>query len=389
MIACKPVRILHVLDTLGKGGLETGLVNLIHALDSNSFEHVVCTIRALGENAERLPAGRVKLICLRKTDRDSSFQIPTLVRIIRQVRPDIVHSRNWGALESVIAARFVRPCSTVHSEHGLDSMAAGREARRRICFRRIAYRLAHRVVTVSHSLKDVHVRNTGISAKRIAVIHNGVDYARFAPNAQIRNRVRDEFAIPEDTFCIGAVGSLFPVKDHLTLLKAVRRLNKIQLSWRLLIIGEGPERANLEKAALADPGCCPRIIFMGASNRVAELMQAMDAYVLPSISEGVSNSLLEAMSTGLPSIATASGGTPEVITHGESGLLFSVSDDRKLADHLLLLFGDRERRARLGRAAVARVRQHFSLDSMATRYKEVYLSLMSHSGRLSERVETA
>lgn len=389
MITCKPVRVLHVLDTLGKGGLETGLVNLIHKLDPDSFEHVVCTVRGLGENVDRLPAGRVQLMCLRKTDLDSSFQIPTLVRIIREVRPDIVHSRNWGTIEAVIAARLVRPCSTVHSEHGLDSMAAGKEAWRRICFRRIAYRLAHRVITVSHSLREVHARNTGISPKRISVIHNGVDHVRFVAAPEIRKRVREEFAISEDTFCIGAVGSLFPVKDHLTLLRAVRRFNRIQPSWRLLIIGEGPERAKLEKAAIADLDCRSRVVFIGASTRVPELLQAMDVYALPSISEGISNSLLEAMSTGVPSIATATGGTPEVITHGHSGLLFPVSDDQMLADHLLLLFRDRERRVSLGRAAVDRVRQHFSLDSMTSRYKELYLSLIVHSGQFSERVEAA
>ncbi len=372
----RPVRILHILDTLGKGGMENGLVNLIHKLDPNCFEHVVCTVRDLGYNAARLPVDRVRLMCLEKAEGTSVIQIPAFARLLRQVHPDIVHSRNWGGIEAVVAARIVRFCGTVHSEHGLDSITAGAEAWRRICFRRIAYRLADRVITVSHALKDVHTRRTGVACNKISVIHNGVDHRRFAPDLETRARVRQEFAIPDDVFCVGAVGNLFPVKDHLTLLKATRRLTGFQKPWRLFIIGDGPERTKLEAFAAADPDCRFRILFLGSSNRVPELMQAMDAYVLSSVTEGISNSLLEAMSTGLAVVATASGGTPEVIKDRESGLLFAVSDDQMLASHLHLLLTEKERRLRLGREAVRRVREHFSLDLMANQYSQLYQNLI-------------
>jgi sugar transferase (PEP-CTERM/EpsH1 system associated) len=371
----RPIRILHILDTLGKGGMENGLVNLINRLDPSRFEHIVCAVRRLGESAQRLPADRVRIMCLDKTD-GTALQIPAFARTIRQLRPDIVHSRNWGGIEAVIAGRLVRPCATVHSEHGLDSITGGAEPWYRTRFRRLAYESATRVITVSHALKAFHAQRTGLAVSKISVIHNGVDHLHYAPNPELRARIRNEFAIADDVFCLGAVGSLFPVKDHLTLLKAMRRMAHFQKPWRLFILGDGPERARLQEFAAADPDCAPFITFLGSSNRVPELMQAMDGYILSSLTEGLSNSLLEAMATGLAVVATASGGTPEVVEDGVSGLLFPVADDRVLANHLYSLLLDKARRLRLGQYAARRVREHFSLEWMTAQYDQLYQGVM-------------
>src|SRR5579862_9242306 len=132
-----PIRIMHVVDHLGKGGLENGLVNLINGLDPSRFEHVVYAMRKLGPNADRLPAN-VKVICMGKRDSDFPLQLARLVRDIREVDPHVVHSRNWGAVEAVAAAKWLRSCAVVHSEHGLETDAQVKEPRRRIWFRRLA-----------------------------------------------------------------------------------------------------------------------------------------------------------------------------------------------------------------------------------------------------------
>src|SRR5262249_47274148 len=159
---------------LGKGGLENGLVNLIEHLDPR-FDHVVYAIRKLGPNADRLKENRIPVICQGKQDSDSRFQVGKLAHAIRRVRPDIVHSRNWAAVEAVLAARWVRFCKVVHSEHGLEAGAEAREPWRRVCFRRLAYQLAHRVLAVSYQLRDLHARRTGYDPAKITVIHNGVN----------------------------------------------------------------------------------------------------------------------------------------------------------------------------------------------------------------------
>lgn len=369
-----PIRIMHVVDSLGKGGLENGLVNLINRMDPARFEHVVCTVRSLGPNADRLPRDRVRIQCLAK-QKESRFQASLLARAIRQLEPDIVHSRNWAAIEAVIAGRWARAGAVVHSEHGLDSNIQAEEPWRRTCFRRLAFELAHRVLSVSYQLRDLHARNTGFAAQRITVIHNGVDSRSFFPDPLRRASMRRELGLSEGEFCVGCVGSLFPIKDHRTLLQAIAQAEGEMKSWRLLLAGEGPELPNLRTFVGSHPEWRDRVMFLGTSDRVADLLNAMDVYVLPSISEGISNSLLEAMASGLPVVATATGGNPEVVVDGRSGVLFPVADAAKLAEHLCLLARRPDLRANLGEGAVRRVREEFSIDSMVRKYETVYESL--------------
>jgi sugar transferase (PEP-CTERM/EpsH1 system associated) len=365
---------MHVVDHLGKGGLENGLVNLINGLDPERFEHVVYAMRLLGPNAERLPA-HVRVMCMGKRDTDFPVQLRRLMRDIRAVDPHIVHSRNWGAVEAVAAARWTRTCAVVHSEHGLEAAGYVREPRRRCWFRRVAFELADRVLTVSYQLRDLHARRTGFAQSRIGVIHNGVDGSRFFPDEEARFRMRAELGIAEDEFCIGCVGNLLPVKDHVTALRAVAAIAGALPRWRLVIAGEGPEREKLEGFIAAHPQCRGRISLLGAHDRIPELLNAFDVYLLPSLSEGISNSLLEAMSIGLPVIATETGGNPEVVEDGKSGLLFPAGDSSKLAQQLLNLEGRPQARKQLGRSAISRVREEFSIESMIRNYARLYESL--------------
>ncbi len=367
-----PIRIMHFVDGLGKGGLENGLVNLIERLDPAGFEHVVCAVRQLGPNADRLPRERVRVMCLGEKDGHSRVQVGSFIRGIREVRPDIVHSRNWGAVEAVMAGKWARSCALVHSEHGLEADTSEKEPWRRRGFRRLAFELADKVLSVSYQLRDLHARRTGFAAQKIAVIHNGVDSRRFFPDPEARARVRHELGISFGDFCIGSVGNLSPVKDHMTLLQAFDRVAGRSQPWRLLVFGEGSELLRLEAFANNHPEWRKRVSFLGSSNHVAEMLNAIDAYVLPSISEGISNSLLEAMATGLPVIATATGGNPEVVVDGESGLLFPVGDYGRLAERMMDLGAGMELRVRLGQRALRRVKESFSIDSMVRSYAEMY-----------------
>jgi sugar transferase (PEP-CTERM/EpsH1 system associated) len=368
-----PVRVMHVVNNLGKGGLENGLVNLIGRLDPARFEHIVCTVRGLGPNADRLPADRTRIVNLGERGANSRVQTPSLMRVMRQFRPDIVHSRNWGAIEAVIAGRLAGRCAVVHSEHGFEAEASAKEPVRRVYMRRMAFELAHRVLTVSFQLRDQHAARTGFPASRMTVIHNGVDGVRFCPDAAIRTRVRRDLGLADSEFCIGCVANLLPVKDHMTLLTGVASMAAGVADWRLLLVGEGPERTKLEALVSAEPALTGRVSFLGSSNRVPDLLRAMDVFVLPSVAEGICNSLLEAMSSGVPVIATAVGGNPEVVIDGASGLLFSSGDARGLADRLTRLRRDDRLRTELARGGVERVRDQFSMGAMARAYEQLYM----------------
>jgi len=319
------------------------------------------------------------VICLSEQESHCRFQAPALARKIRRVKPDIVHTRNWGTFEALLSARLVGGCARVHSEHGIDFDTAAKESWRRILCRRLAFQMADRVLSVSHQLRNLHAERTGFPARKIEVIHNGVDSRRFYPDDDTRTRVRQELGISHEEFCIGCVGNLIPVKDHLTLLRAVDGFAEGGRPWRLLVVGAGPELPKLTAFVDAHPGLKGRVMFAGRSNSVPELLNAMDVYVLPSLTEGIANSLLEAMATGLPVVATNTGGNPEVVVSGDSGLLFQVGDHGCLAEQLLMLEARSERRRQLGQRALYRARNEFSIDSMVRKYETVYGSFASAS----------
>jgi glycosyltransferase involved in cell wall biosynthesis len=172
------------------------------------------------------------------------------------------------------------------------------------------------------------------------------------------------------------VGNLIPVKDHITLLKGVDGFAKCGRPWRLLIAGDGPEFPKLTAFVNNHESWKDRVTFLGRSSSVPDLLNAMDVYVSSSLTEGISNSVLEAMATGLPVVVTATGGNPEVVVDGESGLLFPVGDCLRLAEHLQSLEAKRELRIGLGQKALRRVRDEFSIDSMVGNYTRIYEDLL-------------
>jgi glycosyltransferase involved in cell wall biosynthesis len=239
------------------------------------------------------------------------------------------------------------------------------------------YELADQVFCVSEQLKQLYSGRLGFPARRIKVIHNGVDTSRFTPDPAARNRLRAELEISEAELCIGCVANLTPVKDHMTLLRAMAELARASRSWRLLLAGEGPERTALENFVAGHPEWSGRVRFLGLDTRVPELLNAFDVFVLTSVTEGISNSVLEAMASGLPVVVTETGGNPELVADGESGLLFPVADHRRLAAHLLALERDMDLRLQLARKALERVRKEFSLSAMIRNYDWLYTQLAS------------
>ena len=320
-------------------------------------------------------AGTAQVMCLRTTESSSRFQVAAIARAIRDVNPDIVHSRNWGCIETVPAARWAGSYAVVHGEHGFDSNLVGGEPRRRAWFRRAAFEMADRVLAVSYQTRALHAQQTGFPASRITVIHNGVNERLFFPDPASRARARAELGIAEGEFCIGSVANLAPVKDLMTTLRAVAELAGTIKDWRCVILGEGPERSKLEAFINEHPEWKCRVSLPGLTRRIPEMLNAMDAFVLSSVTEGICNSLLEAMATGLPVVVTNTGGNPEIVVDGQSGFLFPVGGVQQLTEKLIALRNQRDLRLELGQQAVRRMREEFSMESMAQNYDRVYNSL--------------
>jgi len=377
------LRVLHVIDRLGMGGTEYGVLKVIAGLDRESFDHQVCTVRGFDDGLARRHDLEGRVFVAGKQGAGYQFLLPRLVKIMRACRPHIVHSRNWGAIEAIPAARFARVPLAIHSEHGYEvEMLAGLPLRRRL-FRRAAYAMADAVFAVTQELRSYHACQAWFSEDRIRVLPNGVDVQRIAPGPEERAGIRQNLGLPATALVVGTVSRMVPIKDHPTLFRAAELLASAGVPIHLLLVGSGPELARHREAVAASPLLNGRVTFLGAVPNVTEALQAMDVFVLPSLAEGMSNTLLEAMAAGLPVIATRVGGNPELVEDGRSGWLFQPGDVSDLAARLERLAFDAGLRSALGQAARHRAVSQFSLEDMVARYSDLYVELARRRGILA------
>jgi sugar transferase (PEP-CTERM/EpsH1 system associated) len=374
------LRVLHVVSRLGVGGTEHGVLKVIQGLGEAGFEHRICAVRGMDlDFAGRMNvATKVSSVASERP----GFQFPLfrLARVMREFRPHVVHSRNFGSLEAIPAARLARVPVAIHSEHGYElETLEGLPLRRRLFFRG-CYAIADAVFTVTQDLRSYHSRQLWIPAEKLRVIHNGVDTERFSPRLEQSAGVRRQLDIPKTRVVIGSVGRLVAIKDYGTLLRAADNLARHGKDVHVLLVGSGPELLSLQDLARALPGLVGRVTFSGLSHDVSELLMAMDVFVLTSISEGMSNTILEAMASGLPAVVTRTGGNAELVEDGRSGWLFAPRDAQALVHHLLRLTEDSTLRRQTGQAARRRACEFFSVEGMLQSYGDLYWELASRRG---------
>lgn len=376
------LRVLHVVNRLDMGGTEYGILKVIAGLGHRDFEHRICAIRGFKSDLANLPQLSGKVVIAGNKDKGFQFLLFRLARIMRAFRPHIVHSRNWGAIEAIPAARLAGVPVAIHSDHGYElDILAGLPLRQRL-LRRAVYSMADAVFSVTGDLRNYHERQAGTSSGRIGVIRNGVDTARFAPRPEARLEIRRTYDIPAESFVIGTVGRVVPIKDHVTLLKAARILAGSGVDVHVLLAGSGPELAALRQFAESDSNLAGRVTFPGACDNIPEVLNALDVFVLPSISEGMSNTILEAMASGLPVVATRVGGNPELVEEDSTGCLFEPGQAEELAHCLGRLERASDLRREMGRAGRRRAEAEFSLERMIADYRSLYREQAARRGIL-------
>jgi len=375
-----PIRVLHVLLSLEPGGLENGVVNVINRLDRTRFESSVCCLKRAGEFARRIDDPRVVIHEMDWRGGNDPRLALRLASLLRRTRPHIVHTRNVEPFFYGFAgAKLARAQALVHSEHGrkFDDRPA------RFAVQRWMSRHTDAIFAVSGQLKTDLVKHIGLPESDIEVLHNGVDLSRFdvadraAPHARERDALRLEWGVPDGALVVGSVGRLVAVKNYALLLRAVAASG---LDVHVVLAGEGPERAALTALA-ARLGIAGRVHLLGHSNDVDRVLRAFDVFVLPSLSEGMSNTLLEAMAAGVPPVASAVGGNGEIVRDGVDGLLFASDDQAGLANALAGLCADADRRARLAAAARERVQSTFDIRHMVERYEQFYERVHARTAR--------
>jgi sugar transferase (PEP-CTERM/EpsH1 system associated) len=365
--------IAHVLFCLDYGGLENGVVNLVNGLPCERFRHAIIALSHASDFRRRLRREDTGVYVINKRSGKDPKAYYRLFRLLRALRPTVVHTRNFGTLDCVLVAGLAGVPWRIHGEHGWDVHDPDGTRRRYRRIRRLLNPMIDRFVVVSRDLEHWMTGRVGINDSKVVRICNGVDTTVFRPAAAESRQLLPAEWRSSKTVVIGSVSRLSEIKDPLNLIRSFIELRATPIGQRarLLLIGDG-ELKDKGLAMLREAGALEAAWLPGSRDDIPQLLRCMDLFVLSSRREGISNTLLEAMATGLPVIATATGGNLELVQNEVSGRLVPPEDSAALAAALLEYVRDSGLRAAQGNAARMLVERHYSLQAMISDYSRLY-----------------
>jgi sugar transferase (PEP-CTERM/EpsH1 system associated) len=373
-----PPLIVHLIHRLAVGGLENGLVNLVNNLPPDRFRHSIICLTDFDSFRDRIKEPGVEVYALHKREGKDFSAYIRLWRLLRRLRPDVLHTRTEATFDAQFYAALAGVPVRIHGEHGQLTSAVSELTMSHKVVRRSLRPLVHHYITVSQDLANYLVDPLGISPSRVTRIYNGVDTDRFYPRNGIARIGPSGFA-DSGSFVIGTVGRMQPVKDQLTLVRAfVRMIHEdpsLRQQLRLVLIGDGPLREKC-LGLLAEANASNLAWLPGERKDIPELLRGIDLFVLPSLTEGTSNTILEAMASGIPVVATRVGGNVELVRHGITGTLVEPSDPIGLAAAMLRYRQDLEMTKRQGGAARKIIETEFTLSAMIENYVAVYETVL-------------
>lgn len=377
----REIRILHVIETLDVGGAETVVANIANNT-SPPFRADICCLMRTGPIAARIRP-TVEIMALGKVE-GNDYRIPfRLANILRSRKIDIVQSHDWGALLETVTAAALGGTAAIHMAHGptIHYPFTDRWGPLKKIIRRKMERLAsvklHRAIAVSEIVRRELLEEIGIPIEKVVLIRNGIDLTPVPLGDLAAKRI--QLGLSADDVLLVTVGRLAEIKNYPLLLEALAVAVEQAPTLKLAMVGDGPERAKLESLTsrldLSD-----RVHFLGERKDVRDWLALGHVFVLPSVYEGISIALLEAMAASLPVVVTRVGGNPEVVLDGENGFLVESGDAAGLARALVALARDMALRERMGLAARARVEAEFDLTKAVRRYEAIYLETIGKVG---------
>jgi len=359
-------RVLSLLETGGPGGAEQMLMHLAENVGPE-WQAVVGVMKA-GWLRSRATAAGLPCVLVGNNGLGDLGVLQRLVEVIETHEIAVIHAHEFYMSTMGMLASRVTGIPLVVTLHGKSYYPDKR--RRRAAFRIIAAGAAS-FVTVSEDLHRFFCHTTGTPLDCVRVIYNGVDF-RGGPSARHRNvELLDSAGIPRDAKIVGAVGSLYPVKGHLDLIRATQTIVKNRPATHVVILGRGALHEALAAEA-EELGIRDRVHLLGYRDDVQKWLGVMDVFTMPSLSEGLPLSLLEAMAAGVPPVVTEVGGMPEVVQDGVTGFIVPASNVAALADRISFLVGNSPLTAKMGIAARDRIHDRFTVERMAAEYRAVY-----------------
>ena len=370
------IKLTHLVLDMDLGGLQRLITQMTLAMDHDLFDVEVVCINREGCFADQLRDKGFTVTLLQKSQKRADLWYPVrLARYLRQRKTDILQMHTGVFIFGALAGKLAFTPATVYTEHGrsvVDNPVRQVEDR-------IAVKLVDRLVPVSDNLKDVLVERIKAPRHKLTTIINGISTDLFSHRPRPR-ALMEEFSIPDKCRVIGTVARLDAIKDQLSMIKAFENVTKRFNNCRLIMVGDGPMRDELEEYISAR-GLQQQVIITGPRSDVPEFLNLFDLFVLSSLSEGTSISLLESMASGLPAVVTRVGGNPAIVEHETDGLVVEPSDPAALADAILRLLSDENLLRTFSERSAAKVRRDFSIERMTENYCHLYLEILHSKKR--------
>ncbi|MDE2027686.1 MAG: glycosyltransferase [Candidatus Omnitrophica bacterium] len=359
------MKVLHIVNSLECGGLEKMVIHLASACSEHDVKSDILCLKTEGVLASQARQKNIEVNALNKNEGFSWRVIFRMAQMIRSGGYDLVHTHNFSPLiYGSIAARLAG-VKCLNTRHGSEPTGTYK----------LIWDLNSRVIAVSEYTRNELLKNNTISEGKVSVIYNAIPEAEFNfdSNAQPESSLRKQLGLVNARL-IGIVGRLSPEKDHLTLFKAIKNIVSDSKDVCLFVVGDGDQRSCLEQYCVQHR-LSDNIHFLGFRNDIPLILRSLDVFALSSLTEGVPLTILEAMASGVPVVATNVGGNSEIIENNVTGLLVPAGDPNAVEQALRRLLNDRDLAGRLGKLAHERVCERYSLNTMIEKYMEVYNSL--------------
>lgn len=370
------IKIVYVITSTGVGGAEKILYHTIRGLDDNKYTVLLCTLKKKGIIAKELEKHGVNVHCVQLSEKEgltgwlsSMIVLFRLFLFMREHRPTIIHSFLFRANILSRIAGYLTGVPVIIS----SIRVMGGEKGYFHLIERVTSFMVDRYIAVSGSVKRYIIQKSRVHDGKVSVIYNGIDVE--GKNSLQMKNVKLPFDIETEDKLLVVVGRLHKQKGHSYLFHAISKVQNEVPKIKLLVVGEGEEENSLKYLAKS-LDLTEQIIFAGLRHEIERILIMAEIFVLPSVWEGMPNALLEAMVAGKPVIATKVGGVPELVVHGETGILVPPEDVDALANAIKDLLNDTSKAQKLGEAARTQVEKHFTISKTVEETENLYQKLL-------------